>query len=66
MITKTINFKLVGVAILPALAASVTVVLLAKAMGLSETVGERVSQILFFPVFLAACHAWRPRFERAA
>jgi hypothetical protein len=64
--TKKINLKLVGVALLPSLAVSVAVILLAKAVGFPETVAERVSQILSFPVFLGACHAWRHRFDRVA
>jgi len=66
MTTKTINLKLVGVALLPPLAVSVAVILLGKAMGFPEAVAERVSQLLFFPVFLAACYAWRHRFDRVA
>jgi hypothetical protein len=42
------------------------VILLGKAVGSPEAVAERVSQILFFPVFLGACHAWRHRFDRVA
>jgi hypothetical protein len=61
-----INLKLVGVALLPALAMSVAVILLGKAVGFPEAVAERVSQILFVPVFLAACYAWRHRFDRVA
>ena len=49
MTTKKINLKLVGVALLPALAVSVVAILLGKAVGTSEAVAERVSQILFFP-----------------
>jgi hypothetical protein len=56
----------VGVALLPALAVSVAVILLGKAVGSPEAVAERVSQILFFPVFLGACYAWRHRFDRVA
>jgi hypothetical protein len=59
-----INLKLVGIALLPALAMSVAVILLGKAVGFPEAVAERVSQILFFPVFLGACYAWRHRFDR--
>ena len=66
MTTKKINLKLVGVALLPALAVSVAVILLGKAVGFPEAVAERVSQLLFFPVFLAACYAWRHRFDRVA
>jgi hypothetical protein len=63
--TKKINLKLVSAALLPALAVSVGVVLLGQAVGLPEAIAERVSQILFFPVFLGACYAWRHRFERS-
>ncbi len=66
MTTKKINVKLVGVALLPALAVSVAVILLGKAVGSPEAVAEGVSQILFFPVFLGACYAWRHRFDRVA
>jgi len=66
MTTKTINLKLVGVALLPALAVSVAVILLGQAVGFSLGVAERVSQVLFVPVFLGACHAWRHRFERVS
>ena len=66
MTTKRINLKLVGVALLPALGISVACILVAKAFGIPETVAERVSQILSFPVFLAACHVWRYWFERIA
>ena len=64
MTTKKINLKLVGVALLPALAVSVAVILLGKAVGFDEAAAERVSQTLFFPLFLGACHAWRHRFDR--
>ena len=64
MTTKKINVRLVGVALLPALAVSVAVTLLGKAVGSPEAVAERVSQILFFAVFLGACSAWRHRFDR--
>jgi hypothetical protein len=66
MKTKKINLRLVGVALLPALAVSVAVILLGKAAGFPDTVAERVSQILFVPVFLAGCYAWRHRFDRVA
>jgi hypothetical protein len=64
--TKRINLKLVGVALLPALAVSVACILLGKALGVPESLAERASQILFFPVFLGACYAWRRRFESVA
>jgi hypothetical protein len=65
IMTKKIDLKLVGVALLPALAVSVTIILLGKAAGLSEAVTEPVSQIVSFPVFLGACHAWRRRTDGA-
>ena len=61
--TKKINLKLVGAAILPALATSITIVLVAQAVGIPESTADRVSQIVFFPVFLGACHAWRQHFD---
>ncbi len=64
--TKKIDLKVVGMALLPALAVTVTIVLVGKAAGVSEAVTERVSQIVFFPLFLAACHAWRRRTDRAS
>jgi len=64
--SKRINFKVVGVALLPALGISIACILVGKAFGIPESVAERVSQVLFFPVFLSACYAWRDRFERAA
>ena len=66
IMTKRINLKLVSVALLPALGVSVACILVGKTFGIPESVAERVSQILFFPVFLGACHAWRHRFERVA
>jgi len=62
--TKKIDLGLVGVALLPALAVAVSVVLLGKAAGFSDAATERVSQIVSFPVFLGACHAWRRRTDR--
>ena len=53
MTTKKINLKLVGVALLPALAVSVAVILLGKAVGFPEAVAERVSRSSSsFPCFL--------------
>jgi hypothetical protein len=62
--TKQVNIRLVGIALLPALAVSVAAILLGKAVGFSEAVAERVAQILFFAVFLGACYTWRHRFDR--
>ena len=63
--TKKIDLKLVGMALLPALAVTVAFVLLGKAAGLSEAVTEPVSQVVSFAVFLGACHAWRRRTDSA-
>lgn len=54
MKTRKIDLKLVGIALLPALAVSVGVILLGKAAGFPDAVAERVSQILFFPVFFGS------------
>ena len=64
MKTKQINVRLVGAAILPALGVSIATILVSKAVGLPENVGERIAEVLFFPVFLGACYAWRARFDR--
>lgn len=64
MRAKKIDVKLVGIALLPALAVSVGVILLGKAAGFPDAVAERVSQILFFPVFLGAYYTWRIRLRR--
>ena len=63
---KRVNVRLVSVALLPALGVSVVSTVVGMAIGLSESTAERISQILFFPVFLGACHAWRHRFEPEA
>lgn len=52
--TKKIDWRIVGIALMPALGLSIGVVLLGGLIGLSDPVGERVSQLVFFPVFLAA------------
>jgi hypothetical protein len=65
-LTKRINFRLVGAALLPAVAVSVALLLVGKALDLPESLAERASQIVFFPLFFAACHAWRRRFDRGA
>ena len=54
MTKKTINLKLVGVALLPALAVSVAVILLGQAVGFSLAVAERISRSSSsFPCFSA-------------
>jgi hypothetical protein len=54
-------FRMVGFALLPALGVSITTVLVGTMLGGSESVVDRVSQIVFFPTFLAACHYIRVR-----
>lgn len=53
-------FRMVGLALLPALGVSV-VVLVGQFLNVSESTVDRVSQVLFFPTFFAACHYYRPR-----
>lgn len=62
--TKKLDLPLVSLAMLPTLGVSTAVIMLGTASGFSESVAERVSQILVFPVFLGACHAWRQRDRR--
>jgi hypothetical protein len=59
MVSWKFDFRRVGIGLLFATAASVTVILLGQLAGLSESAAERVSTILFFPVFLGACNAPR-------
>jgi hypothetical protein len=54
-------FRMVGIALLPALGASIIIVVVGRMLGGSESVVDRVSQIVSFPVFLATCHYIRAR-----
>jgi hypothetical protein len=54
-------FRMVGIALLPALGVSIITVLVGGMLGGSESVVDRVSQILFVPTFLGACHYIRAR-----
>lgn len=54
-------WRMVGIALLPAVGASVIVALAGRLFGVSDTVVDRISQVLFFPTFLAACHNFRAR-----
>ena len=54
-------FRMVGIALLPALGVSVVVVLVGQLLNLSEPVMDRISQVLFFPTFLAACYYLKGR-----
>jgi len=61
MAYKKIDLRLVFEAILPALAVSVAVVLVGKALDLPDSTVDRVSQILFFPIFLVTYNVKRSR-----
>jgi hypothetical protein len=54
-------FRMVGIALLPALGASIIIVVVGRMLGGSESVVDRVSQIVGFPTFFAACHYIRAR-----
>lgn len=59
MQSRKLDLKVIGPALLLALGVSVGVLLACKAVGIPDATGERISQILFFPIFLGACHARR-------
>jgi hypothetical protein len=48
---KKINWKFVGIALLPALALSMLVAIFGARFGASEAVVDRIAQVLFFPMF---------------
>ena len=50
--TKKVDWGVVGIALMPALALSIAIALVGDMLGLSESVADRVSQIVFFPIFL--------------
>jgi hypothetical protein len=54
-------FRMVGIALLPALGVSITAQVVGGMVGGSESVVDRVSQIVLFPTFFAACHYIRAR-----
>ena len=54
MTSKKIDWKVVGIALIPALGVSITVVLVGGMFGLSEPTVDRLSQIIFFPIFFAS------------
>jgi hypothetical protein len=63
VISKTIDLKLVGLALLPALGICVVVAMLGRLLDLADSVVNAVSLVLFFPVFLGAYHARRQRLD---
>jgi hypothetical protein len=56
MTSKKIDWRIVGMALIRALGASIAVTLLGGTIGLSESAADRVSQIVFFPIFFGAYH----------
>ncbi len=61
MTSKTINWRIVGIALIPALGLSMVVILFGGMFGLSESAAHRVSEIVFFPTFLGAYHYTKRR-----
>ena len=59
-------FRMVGLALLPALGVSVVIVLVGQfLLNMRESTVDRVAQIVFFPIFLAACHYFRSRLRNS-
>ena len=56
MTTKKIDWRIVGLALLPALALSIVIVLAGGMLELQESAVDRVSQFVLFPAFLGAYH----------
>jgi hypothetical protein len=54
-------FRMVGIALLPALGVSITTNLVGLSLGFSESVVDRVSQIVLTAAFFGACHYIRAR-----
>ena len=61
MTFKSIDWKIVGIALIPAVALSIAVVFVGSMLGVSESTVDRVSQIVLFPIFLSAYHFTRRR-----
>ena len=61
MTSKKIDWKIVGIALIPALGLSIVVTLVGTLFGLSEPAADRVSQVVFFPAFLGAYHFTKRR-----
>jgi hypothetical protein len=61
MTSKKIDWRIVGLALIPALALSIVVIFGGIALGLSESAADRASQIVFFPTFLSAYHYTKRR-----
>ena len=54
-------FRMVGLALLPALGVSITTNLVGLSLGFSESVVDRVSQIVLTATFFGACYSIRAR-----
>lgn len=61
MTSKKIDWRIVGIALIPALGLSIVVILLGGMFGLSESAADRVSLIVLFPTFLGAYHYTKRR-----
>ena len=61
MTSKKVDWRIVGIALIPALGLSIVVILAGGMFGLSESAADRVSQIAFFPAFLGAYHYTKRR-----
>ena len=61
MTSKKIDWRVVGIALIPALGLSIVVIVVGGMFGLSESAADRVSQIAFFPAFLGAYHYTKRR-----
>jgi hypothetical protein len=59
--TKKVDWGVVGIALMPALAFSIAIALVGDMLGLSESVADRVSQVVFFPIFLGTYHVAKRR-----
>jgi hypothetical protein len=54
-------FRMVWIGLLPALGVSIMTQVVGGMLGGSESVLDRVSQIVFAPIFFGACHYIRAR-----
>jgi len=54
-------FRMVGIALLPALGVSVVVVLVGQLLNVSKPIVDRISQVLFFPIFWGMCYYLKSR-----
>lgn len=61
MTSKKIDWRIVGIAMIPALGLSIVVILVGGRFGLSESAADRVSQIAFLPALLGAYHYTKRR-----